>query len=192
MTDYFAVLGLPRRPGLEETVLQETYLRLAAAWHPDAAGGDLEKFRELQEARQTLLDPASRLRHLLALEGFIKPSDGSFQPSAELFLEVAGALDFVKKVSAKMLAAQSAIARASLSAECVQAGKRLGRVAQRVAERRADLRGQIAAIDAEWGKSSASSLEKIAAEWHFLSRWDEEIQEKRFLLENQPLADLRR
>lgn len=184
MTDYFALLELPRRPGLDEEALKENYLRLAAAWHPDAVGGDVEKFRELQEARKVLLNPAARLRHLLALEG--SAAGGNFPPSSELFLEVAGALDGAKKITAGFQAARSSIARAGLAGSRVVAERQVARAAETVAGHTAACLARIAEMDAAWPEKNFPALEEIRARLVYLARWDAALQEALFGVQNPP------
>lgn len=186
MTDYFALLGLPRRPGLDEEALKENYLRLAAAWHPDAAGGAVEKFRDLQEARKTLLNPASRLRHLLALEGFEGRSGGSFQPPTDLFLEVAGVLDAAKKAVGKFETVHSAIARAAQAAEWVKLREKIARTMDAVTCRRTRRLKQIEEVDAAWPEKDLRLLEEISGELVFLNRWEKELREALFPLNARP------
>ena len=95
VTDCFALFGLPRRPALAAESLKEKYLQLAATSHPDSGSGDDEKFRTVQEAYQTLLDSAARLRHLLALE-FGAWEKKSLPAHQDLFLKVGGSLQQAK------------------------------------------------------------------------------------------------
>lgn len=186
MTDYFALVGLPRRPGLDETVLQETYLRLAALWHPDAPSGDGDKFRELQEARKTLLDPAARLRHLLEREGFENPPGTKSQPPADLFLEVAGALEAAKKLTVRLQGARSAIARASLARERAVTERMVGEVLNALSARRSDSLERISEHDACWPGKNLPDLDRIRHELLYLTRWENELRERLFLLKNPP------
>ena len=182
MTDYFAVLGMPRRPGLDEAVLQENYLRLAAAWHPDAPGGDVEKFRDLQEARKTLLDPAARLRHLLALEGVSGSPRSGGQPPAEFFVTVATALDGAKSVSAKLQLVRSGIGRAACEAERADSIRKIATVLADVTGRQEACRRRIADLDAVWPERDLRALEEIRGEWVFLDRWERNLRETLFQL----------
>jgi curved DNA-binding protein CbpA len=53
MEDAFSLLGLERRPLVDEEALKTSYLRLAVARHPDIAGAVRRSFT-LQEAYKTL------------------------------------------------------------------------------------------------------------------------------------------
>ena len=69
-TDYFALLGEPRRPFLDPERVKETFHRLSLCQHPDQqqdgdpSGGD--DFARLNQAQQVLREPKARLKHLLA------------------------------------------------------------------------------------------------------------------------------
>ena len=45
--DPFQILGLPKRPLLTEEEIGQAYRRLAGELHPDQAGGDASRFKEL-------------------------------------------------------------------------------------------------------------------------------------------------
>src|SRR5476651_643539 len=101
MSDYFALLNEPRRPWLDADSLKQKFLALSANAHPDkihsasesdksAAG---KQFAELNAAYNCLLEPKSRLLHLLELELGAKPRDIQQIPAAlaDLFAEIAAA-----------------------------------------------------------------------------------------------------
>ena len=57
MADYYETLGVSRNAS--EKDLKTAFRKLAAKHHPDA-GGDAEKFKEINEAYNTLKDPQKR------------------------------------------------------------------------------------------------------------------------------------
>ncbi|MCI4358700.1 MAG: J domain-containing protein [Thermoplasmata archaeon] len=63
--DYYEVLGVPRNSGPDE--VKSAYRRLARQHHPDMnkdnTKGAEEKFKELSEAYEVLVDPAKRARY---------------------------------------------------------------------------------------------------------------------------------
>ncbi len=54
MKDYYKILGVARNASEEE--IKKAYRRLAHKYHPDKAGGDEKKFKEINEAYQILSD----------------------------------------------------------------------------------------------------------------------------------------
>ena len=58
----YSVLGIPR--DADEQMIRSAYRILARRYHPDrGAGSSSEKFRQINEAYQTLIDPTSRLAY---------------------------------------------------------------------------------------------------------------------------------
>jgi len=90
VTDYFALLDEPRRPGLDSDRLRQKFLALAATVHPDRIhqAGAAEKtaanrhYAELSAACQCLTDPKTRLQHLLELERGARPAEIQTIPPA--------------------------------------------------------------------------------------------------------------
>lgn len=65
--NFYAVLGISRDAG-DETI-RNAYKVLARRYHPDrGAGSSAEKFREVHEAYETLIDPESRRSYDLSLQ----------------------------------------------------------------------------------------------------------------------------
>lgn len=183
MTDYFALLGLPRRPVIADGALQANYLRLAALWHPDAAGGDAGQFRELQEGRRILSEPASRLRHLLDLEGYPSNGGGTYG-SPELFMEVATTLDAVKTWRRKFAEARTAIGRATLEGERRKVEQRIHHIADQVSGCRDALAKQLLEEDRKWPAADHSELDQMGRKFVFLDRWIRELREGLFHVQN--------
>jgi molecular chaperone HscB len=81
--DYFSFLGLPRKLGLDPSVLEQRFRALSRQFHPDyfynAAPAErrasLERSSYLNDAYRTLKQPVSRIVYLLELEGVLKGSD---------------------------------------------------------------------------------------------------------------------
>jgi curved DNA-binding protein CbpA len=64
--NFYAVLGVPR--DADEETIRGAYRILARRYHPDrGAGSSAEKFRMVNEAYETLIDPGSRHSHDLSL-----------------------------------------------------------------------------------------------------------------------------
>lgn len=58
MADYYKILGINKNASLQE--IKQAFRRLAQQYHPDKAGGNAERFREINEAYQTLSDPEKK------------------------------------------------------------------------------------------------------------------------------------
>ena len=62
--DLYVVLGIPH--GATESDIKRAYRRLARRYHPDINPGDRlaeQRFRQILEAYETLIDPARRSRY---------------------------------------------------------------------------------------------------------------------------------
>ena len=53
--DYYSVLGIPKTASSDQ--IKQAYRKLAKANHPDRTGGDDTKFKQINEAYDTLKDP---------------------------------------------------------------------------------------------------------------------------------------
>ena len=90
-SDYFALLGLPRRFAVDRAELERRYLERSRAVHPDRAPaeertGAAGQAMELNQAYRALKRDLPRAEHLLALEGV---TIGDNQPVApELLAEM--------------------------------------------------------------------------------------------------------
>lgn len=61
MKDYYKILGVNK--GASEEEIKKAYRRLAHQYHPDKAGGDETKFKEINEAYQVLSDRTKRANY---------------------------------------------------------------------------------------------------------------------------------
>jgi molecular chaperone DnaJ len=59
--DYYNILNVPRNASGDQ--VKRAYRRLANQYHPDKKGGDEKKFKEINEAYQTLSDPAKKQQY---------------------------------------------------------------------------------------------------------------------------------
>ncbi|MDD4996177.1 MAG: molecular chaperone DnaJ [Patescibacteria group bacterium] len=58
MSDYYEILGINKNASIQE--IKQAFRNLAQKYHPDKKGGNAEKFREINEAYQTLSDAEKR------------------------------------------------------------------------------------------------------------------------------------
>src|SRR5690348_9341595 len=78
----YSVLGIPR--DADEQMIRSAYRILARRYHPDrGAGSSPEKFRQISEAYQTLIDPTSRR----AYDRSLRPAEPLPQPSGPVHQE---------------------------------------------------------------------------------------------------------
>lgn len=95
-SDYFTVMGLPRKLGIDTRVLEPVFHALSRRFHPDmyrmASGREriiaLENSAVLNQAYRTLRDPFDRAEYLLQLELGRQGAQGGANPPQELFEEI--------------------------------------------------------------------------------------------------------
>jgi DnaJ family protein B protein 4 len=85
MNKAYEVLGV--EPGADEETIRRSYKKLALRYHPDKATGDSEKFKEINEAYQTLTKtPSGGLEDLLG-QLFRRPKGPTISVQLEISLE---------------------------------------------------------------------------------------------------------
>ncbi|MCA9657445.1 MAG: Fe-S protein assembly co-chaperone HscB [Myxococcales bacterium] len=98
--DFFAVFGVERAYAIERDALEERYLELSAAAHPDrfagASAGErrraVERASVINEAYRTLRDPVRRAEYLVKLGGIdldrTDPERGAPDPGKAFLIEM--------------------------------------------------------------------------------------------------------
>jgi len=195
MTDNFVLLNETRRPWLDADLLKQKFLALSANAHPDrihsASKSDKDiatkKFTELNAAFNCLLDPKSRLLHLLELELGAKPKDIQTIPSAlaDLFAEVAA----VCHKADSFLAEKSKVTSPLLQVQLFERGQdwveKLNGLQRKLNELREQLTGELKSLDMQWISADAISrreilpkLEELYRLFGYFNRWNNQIQER--------------
>jgi len=199
MTDFFAMLDEQRRPWLEPETLKQKFLKRSTAIHPDRIGSasDAEKadaaktFAGLNTAYQTLLNPKSRLLHLLELESGARPKEIQSIPAglADLFAEVATACKKTdgflveKKKNLSPLVAVQWFERSQDELE------RLDELQKKLNLFREQLDESLKGLDKRWMSlppaekhQQLPKLEELYRLFSYFNRWGGQIQERRLQL----------
>jgi DnaJ-domain-containing protein 1 len=183
MIDFFAVFGLEPRPVLDADVLGDLFANKSKTSHPDrAADGD---FATLNQAFNTLRDPASRIMHLLALSGEEpKPKSASAGVSA-WFGKIATGLQQFDRMFQPLTQEDSSLLRAIKIREAQSVLAELEEISEGLTSEKERLLQAMAQIDARWSSDCVAdrdSLAQIACDLRFLEKWLAQISERRLRL----------
>ena len=190
--DFFALLGVPRRPFLDPESVKDVFHRLSRTEHPDqqtAPSTDLDAaFARLNQAQAALRDPKARLRHLLELEyPQVKLSGPANVPAslADHFAPIHGLLREVDGLLAKKAVAPSALARALLVRGELALRERAEENSAEVDALHAAALDDLRAFDARWEPrppDAGAVLHDFYQRFAYLSRWAEQFRERLFQL----------
>ena len=195
MKDMFALMGVPRRPWLEADLLKQRFLSLSGECHPDRIhqAGEAEKravqerFTELNQAYQSLLDPRERLLHLAERESGRKTTEVQDIPSdlMALFFEVGKICREADTLLAEKAAETSPLLKVKMFARAQDQIEQLQGVKCKVALSREALLNEIRRLDEKWEliddaekQARLVRLQRIAGLLNYSKKWDAQIQER--------------
>jgi curved DNA-binding protein CbpA len=194
MTDYFALLDLPRSPWLEPAAVKARFAELSAAVHPDRVhqadgatrAAATRRYAELNAAQQCLADPRQRLRHLIELETGRPPGDvGAVPPHiGELFFKVGQALRTADELVRQKQAATSPMVQAQFMRQALVQMESLRGVIGELERRRSQLddRCRALAADREMAGDRMPGLTGLHRDYSYVTRWLEQLRERLFQL----------
>lgn len=191
--DFFAWLGVPRRPWLDPEEVKDRFHALSREHHPDqqAAGSNPETdaaFARLNTAQAALRDPKTRLRCLLELEHpEIKVSGPAAVPGtlADLFAPTLELMQKIDALLAKKAAVQSALARALLAREEFGLQEAAQERMAALETLHATALEELRAFDVRWEPrppDAAEALHAFYQRFAYLSRWTDQLRERLFQL----------
>ncbi len=192
MTDYFALLDLPRRPWLDEEEVKRQFHSFSRTLHPDAlanripAAVETPSFTDLNEAYGVLRDPPQRLRHFLALAGG-PTADAMAGELQDLFPSICEVMQAADRLLERHAAAQGVLARSLLKAETVKIESVIGSTLKQLNELYQQALSEVEQADARSTPDTPpdlAALAQINLNLTFLVRWLTQLEEKKFLLSN--------
>ena len=200
MTDYFALLNVPRSPWLDPQALKADFLRLSAAVHPDRFHNAPEDERlsvsqrctELNTAYQCLSDPKDRLVHLLTLEAGAKPKNVQRIPpgTMELFVEVGQLCRETDAFLVERAQVTSPMLKVQMFERGLEWTEKLNALQQRVNAQSETLLAELRSMTAAWEVAPAvgsadravalplERLEQIYRALSYVTRWTEQLRER--------------
>lgn len=190
MTDYFALLELPRSPWLEVAAIKERFATKSGPVHPDRVhqaddatrAAATQRYAELNAAQQCLADTRQRLRHLIELETGQPPSDvGKVPPHiSELFFKVGQSLRTADELVRQKQAATSPMVQAQVMRQAMDRMEALREVIGELEQRRSKLddRCRALGVEPEGGGDLISILADLHRDYSYLNRWLEQLRER--------------
>ena len=192
MPDYFALLNEPRRPWLDADFLKQKFLALASDLHPDRVhnASDAEKseatkrYAELNAAYNCLLEPKSRLLHLIELESGAKPKDVQQIPPAlaDLFAEVANSCRSADSFLVEKSAVTSPLLQVQWFERAQEWIERLNLLQKKLGGLHEQLLGELKSADANWLTAARpellARLEELYRLFSYFNRWSRQLSER--------------
>ncbi len=195
MTDYFAVLGEPRRPWLDPERLKRKFLGLSAEAHPDRSHNASaqekqaaqDRYTELNAAYQCLKEPKERLRHLLELRRGIKPGQIQRIPSElmNFSITIGQACREADGVLQEKAGTTSPLLQVAVFERAQQTSDKLAVHHRELESQRETLLREIQSLDAIWSGVEAGPpsdglvrLEQVYALLSYFERWNAQVRER--------------
>jgi hypothetical protein len=184
MIDYFALLGIERRPAITEETVKGAYFRKSETLHSDPArSGELIA---VNAAFRTIANPATRIQHLLVLE-FGDAGGGQIAPDlGELFGTIVEVLQMADQELGSLSARSSPILRALAYQRLDGLREKLVQVEKELSQRESGLLAEVARLDQDWFESTVQSrhpLAQIALSLTFVQKWLSQVRERKIRLE---------
>lgn len=200
MTDCFALLGEPRRPGLDLEALKARFHALAAESHPDRFHNASDEERIAATARHaalntaytTLREPKDRLGHLLELELGDKPRGIESVPPdlMDRFMDVAQLCRGVDAFLAGRSAVTSPLLKVQQFQQTMAWTDRLNAAASQIAAAAHEVEQSAAVWNTAWEAAPSTDAQARAAvlpladletafrRLSFLTRWHQQLRER--------------
>lgn len=182
--DCFETLGLPRRVWLDAGQVNERFLAVSAATHPDKASPERRAqaeaaFAQANRSQHVLQNSRLRLLHWLELAGV--PSAPHVQPVPEAVLGRFPPVAQLLKEADELLARKRGATSPMIQVQLFQAGMTL---TEKLQQLQTALSDDIRALEAELkscgdiAPDAFPRLEDIAAQLGFLERWHSQLTER--------------
>lgn len=197
MTDYFTLLGQPRRPWVDPEALKEKFFALSTTVHPDRVhGADKtikaqadESYAALNAAHQCLRETKLRLQHLLLLETGSKPGDLKTIPEdlVQMFSQVALLLRQTDPLLKEKAQAVSPMLKVGVLERAMPHLGTISTLQTAIDSRRTELDGELRALDAEWAgtvtnpqmrEEALAGVQRLYHLFGFVDRWSAQLRER--------------
>jgi hypothetical protein len=182
--DPFSTLGVERRPWLSAESIHTAFRERARQLHPDAPNGSASEFAQLTAARDLVLHPSSRLKHLVAMRpGSRGDSEPANSPlAADLGFEIAST---IRQAEQLLIGAdgKSGLDRALAIHAIKSCDHRMEELETRTDQLLHNLESDTRALDAVWPERCTSvELISLSHRWQYAQRWHDQVRRARFKL----------
>jgi curved DNA-binding protein CbpA len=188
MIDYFALLQQPRRPWLDSQDLKQRYQQLTLATHPDQSGDRRTgpTFAAVNEAYRVLINPKLRLQHLLHLQGHTPTADQAIPADLmEHFGQIGTLVQKIDCLLAKLRETNNALTKSLLRSDILDKQKCAGDLLDQLKELQNHALRELRILDEAWPNEREVALPQLAELYQrfaYLSRWTQQLEERRFQL----------
>jgi curved DNA-binding protein CbpA len=198
--DYFALLGQPRQPWLDPGALKSAFLQQSALLHPDralAGNADAQaaasgRFAELNAAYHCLLEPKTRLLHLLELESGAPPANVQSVPAdtMDLLMETGDVCRQTDQFLTAKARAASPLLQAQMFEQSLEWTTRLQGLQERIRLRSDQLLTELQTMNIAWNAAPPAlsplraaalplrRLEELGRTFSYIARCAAQIQER--------------
>lgn len=181
MTNYFALLELPESLSVDPALIEQSWRsksRSLSAENGSNHEGTADT-RDLNQARATLADPALRLGHWLAIKAPSLSPDRSIDPPLmDLFAGISPVLAATDSLLSRHRKATTALTRAMLTKEAIDAQLKIQDLLQRIQPLKAAIIGQFDAFEENAATGIYQGASKGLGQLKFLKRWEEQCRER--------------
>lgn len=200
MSDYFRLLGEPRRPWIDPEALKQKFLALSAEAHPDrfhhaddAARREAgPRFAELNAAYQCLRESKTRIAHLLQLERGAPPArvDSIPEETMTLFSRVAESCRELDGLLKERSTLTSPLLKAAWFEKAQPALDNLQGLLDGIRAAQRDLEARLKSLNTHWeatagaparqdaGELPLDEIERLYRQFGYLNRWEQQLQER--------------
>jgi len=180
--DPFSMLGMERRPWLSADAILTAFRDRARRLHPDAPNGSASEFAQLTAARDLVLNPASRLKHLAEFHADCPGGSGptTSPVAADLGFEIGSTVRHAEQLLAAS-EGKSGLDRALAIHAVKSSDLRMEELETQTAQLLRDLEFDTQALDAAWPeRGTTHDLISLSNRWQYAQRWHDQVRKARF------------
>lgn len=177
----FATLGVPDRLVLDSATIEERWKDATLQSHPDRQSENeaTGQFAEVNLARSILEDPARRLEHWLKQKAPELTPDRTIAPELmDLFSTLSQTLATVDDVLSRHQKASTALAKALLAKEAIQAQLDIQSCLQQILPLKTSILDRFEFFELEATNGNFEEASRGLGQLQFLRKWEQQCQNR--------------